>query len=586
MLAPQPQSDESAAGREARQRQLSAADLHRILKVTQALASPFDLTTMLAEVVNAAKQVLGAERGSVWLYDDATDELVLKVATGLDSIRLPAGKGLVGLCARTKEIVNVPDCYADPRFDPEVDKATGYHTRCLLTLPLVDHKGALVGVLQVLNKAEGSFDADDEALALALAAQCAVALQRVRMTEAVIEGERLRQELEMARTVQLSTLPSTMPSVPGYDVFGTFEPAELTGGDTFDLAALQQGLLVVLADATGHGIAPALSVTQMQAMVRMAFRMGADLETAFVQVNNGLAETLADDRFITAFIGLLDSACHTLRFHSGGQAPILHFQAASGTCAHYDPTSFPLAAMPLESMGPAVVVEIQPGDILALLSDGIYEYRDAADEQFGEARVEAILREHHDQPMAALSALLFDAVRAFARGAPQEDDMTVVLVKREPAMTGAFRRSFDALQALVDFTTGFFARHGVDRALLPTVDLAVEELFTNMVKYSPGGAAEIRVDIATVPGGVEVTLTDYDVEPFDVAQAPAVDVDLPIEQRRPGGLGLHLLRRMLDRIDYDYSRDDRVSRITFRKTTTGTTTPRNAAQTGSGDVRD
>ena len=586
MRAPQPQSDGSDIGREARTRPLSAADLHRILKVTQALASPFDLTTMLAEVVNAAKQVLDAERGSVWLYDDATDELVLKVATGLDSVRLPAGKGLVGISARTKEIVNVPDCYADPRFDPEVDKATGYRTRCLLTLPLVDLKGALVGVLQVLNKTEGSFDADDEALATALAAQCAVALQRVRMTEAVIEGERLRQELEMARTVQLGTLPSTMPSVRGYDVFGTFEPAELTGGDTFDLAVLQQGLLVVLADATGHGIAPALSVTQMHAMVRMAFRMGADLETAFVHVNNGLAETLADDRFVTAFIGLLDPARHALRFHSGGQAPILHFQAASGRCAHYDPTSFPLAAMPLQSMRPAVVVEMQPGDILALLSDGIYEYHDAAGEQFGEERVEALLREHRDLPMAALSARLFDAVRAFARGAPQEDDMTMVLVKREPAATAAFGRSFDALQALFDFTAGFFARHGVDRGLLPTVDLAVEELFTNMVKYSPGGGAEIRADIATVPGGVEVTLTDYDVEPFDVARAPAVDVDLPIEQRRPGGLGLHLLRQMLDRIDYDYSPGARVSRITFRKTTSGTMPPGNGGQTGSGDVRD
>mgnify|MGYP006357907257 CR=1 FL=1 len=115
-------------------------------------------------------------------------------------------------------------------------------------------------------------------------------------------------------------------------MFGTFEPAELTGGDTFDLAALQQGLLVVLADATGHGIAPALSVTQMQAMVRMAFRMGADLETAFIQVNNQLADTLADDRFITACIGLLDASTHQLRLHSGGQGPILHFRAATRAC--------------------------------------------------------------------------------------------------------------------------------------------------------------------------------------------------------------------------------------------------------------
>ena len=75
----------------------------------------------------------------------------------------------------------------------------------------------------------------------------------------------------------------------------------------------------------------------MQAMLRMAFRLGADLETAFMQVNNQLAETLADDRFITAFVGLLDPPTHRMRFHSGGQAPILHFQAATGACARHKP---------------------------------------------------------------------------------------------------------------------------------------------------------------------------------------------------------------------------------------------------------
>src|SRR5690242_13889316 len=282
-------------------RPLSASDLQAILDVTKALAEPFDLTTMLGEVVAAAKQVLQAERGSVWLYDEPNGELVLEVATGIKPVRVPWQSGLVGACARSRRIINVPDCYADTRFDPSVDKASGYRTRCMLTLPLVDHKNVLVGVMQVLNKIGGVFDADDEALATALAAQCAVALQRVRMTAALIEGEKMRQALEMAREVQMSTLPATMPVVPGYDVGATFLPADLTGGDTFDVALLDQGLLLVLGDATGHGIAPALSVTQMQAMLRMAFRLGADLETAYVQLNNRLADTLADDRFITAF---------------------------------------------------------------------------------------------------------------------------------------------------------------------------------------------------------------------------------------------------------------------------------------------
>jgi phosphoserine phosphatase len=414
-----------------RQRQLSAHDMELILGVTSALAAPFDLMTMLGEVVAAAKQVLSADRGSVWLYDPATDELVLEVATGIQPVRVPSGAGLVGACARERRIINVPDCYADPRFDPRVDKSSGYQTRCMLTLPLVDHKDVLVGVMQVLNKSGGVFDEDDEALATALAAQCAVALQRVRMTEALIEGERMRQALEMAREVQMSTLPAVMPKVPSYDVCGTFRSAELTGGDTFDLSIVDQGLLIVLGDATGHGIAPALSVTQMHAMLRMAFRLGADLPTAFMQVNNRLTETLPSDRFITAFVGLLNPQTHRLHFHSGGQGPILYYRASTGACERYMPTSFPLGAMPLTSLKPAVTIDMLRGDMLVLLSDGIYETHNGRGEEFGETRVQELVQAHHEKPMAQWLTLLFESVKAFAGGLPQEDDVTAVVVKRE-----------------------------------------------------------------------------------------------------------------------------------------------------------
>jgi phosphoserine phosphatase len=389
--------------------------------------------TMLTEVVNAAKQVLHADRSSVWLYDPAADELVLEIATGIAPVRVPASAGIVGACARDRAIINVPDCYADARFNSDVDKASGYRTRCMLALPLIDHKNVLVGVMQVLNKTGGVFDGDDEVLARALAAQCAVALQRVRMTEALIEGEKMRQELEMARVVQMSTLPAQLPALAGYDMHATFLPASLTGGDTYDLALVEQGLLVVLGDATGHGIAPALSVTQMHAMLRMAFRLGADLESAFRQVNDQLAQTLPSGRFVTAFIGLLDAATNRLRFLSGGQGPILHFRAAQGDCVPYKATSFPMGAMPLSSLRPAVELDLAPGDILVLLTDGIYEYEDASGAQFGVQRVEQVLRAHHRESAAALAGHLLQAVQAFAHGAPQDDDVTMVLVKRSAA---------------------------------------------------------------------------------------------------------------------------------------------------------
>lgn len=420
--------------------QLSASDMQAILAVTRALAAPFDLHGMLAEVAAAARQVLHAERASVWLLDAAAQELFIEVSSDLQQLRVPLGAGLVGACAATRSPVSVPDCYADARFNVLVDRASGFHTRCSLSLPLVDHRDELVGVMQVLNRVDGVFQEDDIVLGQALAAQCAVALSRVRMAEAALAGELLRKELELASQVQRSTLPQAMPVLPGYDMHGHFQPAEQTGGDSYDLALLPQGLLVVLADATGHGIAPALSVMQMHAMLRVGLRLGGSLETVFTAVNDELARTLPDGRFVTAFVGLLDLATHTLRFVSGGQGPIVHWRAASGDFVFHRATSFPMGAGVLGSparLRPAVTLVLAPGDALVLLSDGIYEYAGPEGALFGRERVCDVVRAHVAGPAAALSRALLQAVQAHACGLPQDDDITLALLRRLPATDAA-----------------------------------------------------------------------------------------------------------------------------------------------------
>lgn len=409
---------------------LSQDSVARILDVSQKLAQPLDLLRMLTEVVEAGESVLAADKGALWLYDAARNDLVMEVPVHKPAPRMAAGEGLVGECLATREIINVGDAYRDPRFRAVVDKTTGYKTESVLNVPLLGWEKQPVGVLQLLNKHTGSFSANDERVAATLAAQCAVAVQRAQLMEALLLNERLDEEVELAREIQMSTLPTEMPRVPGYDVHGHFVPASRAGGDLFDLVMLDGRLFVLMGDATGHGFGPALSATQMQAMLRVAFRCGAGLDEAYRHVNNQLEEDLPDDRFITAFMGFLDPGTHTVDYHSGGQAPILHFRADGEKCEWHPPTTFPVGVMDIDEAPPAAQLEMAPGDVLVLLSDGIFEYESRQGVQFGTDSVASLLRYHHRLPAAELSRQILNEVFEHGRGVEQDDDITIVLVRR------------------------------------------------------------------------------------------------------------------------------------------------------------
>lgn len=116
----------------------------------------------------------------------------------------------------------------------------------------------------------------------------------------------------------------------------------------------------------------------------------------------------------------------------------------------------------------------------------------------------------------------------------------------------SFPRGFDALEAVFGFLDEFFRDERVEEAHRHALRLAVEEMFTNLVKYNGSGPPEIEMGLARRGGRVEISLVDTDTDPFDPRLAPDARTDLPLEERRPGGLGIHLVRRMVDRIDYDY----------------------------------
>jgi anti-sigma regulatory factor (Ser/Thr protein kinase) len=129
-------------------------------------------------------------------------------------------------------------------------------------------------------------------------------------------------------------------------------------------------------------------------------------------------------------------------------------------------------------------------------------------------------------------------------------------------MKKEYKRSFDEIQTIVDDTERFFEEESIDPSLRMKVDLSIEELFVNMVTYDTETDRPILIEMNPIDNGIEVSLTDFDVEPFDPTRPRDVDIDLPLTERNPGGLGLYLVLKMADSIHYHYH--DRTSTITFR----------------------
>lgn len=418
-----------------------ARSMLRVLEVARRLAAPCPLCDLLNAVIEAGRDVLQADRGSVFLYDQKPHELYMITGTGLEALRFCADQGLAGQCANSRDVLNIPDCYADNRFNQAIDKKTGYRTQSMITVPLIGLEDKLVGVMQMLNAQRGHFDNEDEQIALALAGQAAVAIQRAQLLAEQQVKIRMEQDLNLARDIQMGVLPTELPAVEGYDIASFSQPADQTGGDIFDVVRVTKEngdeddpmspVLLMLADATGHGIGPALSVTQMRAMFRMGLRLGADLPTLRQQIDCQLEEDLGGSRFITAFFGLLDPNKHTICYEAPGQAPLLCYHTADDSFESRDASGMPMgimASIPHDVVEPFAMGQ---GDIFILLTDGFYEcHRDDQKEMFGENGVKRVVRQHRNESASQIIKALVTALNEYAPNQPQADDWTAIVVKR------------------------------------------------------------------------------------------------------------------------------------------------------------
>lgn len=409
----------------------AAHDLDAMIEVARQLGSTFELKTLLERVEAAARRALDCDRASLFLYDTLANELYSEAATGVQGLRFSALSGIAGQAVQTRRTILVPDAYADPRFNRRIDDQTGYRTRDMMTFPLVGHDGKVVGVLQVLNKQHGTFTQQDELLADALSKLAGVAIERQHLLDQYRHKLRIERDLDIARDIQQRLLPSANPTVAGYSIAGWNKPADETGGDCYDFTPMPDGRLAFLvADATGHGIGPALIIAQCRAMLRTVACFCEDLGRIAKHVNHLLCDDLPEDRFVTAAFGVLDDKNHTVTYVSAGHGPLLLLRAATGETDVSGATGLPMAVLPNQEFEVAGPIHLERGDVFAVLTDGFFEWSADDGEQFGTSRVIDLIREQPGATAADIIRRLYDATLAFSSGAPQEDDLTAVVIKR------------------------------------------------------------------------------------------------------------------------------------------------------------
>jgi len=300
-------------------------------------------------------------------------------------------------------------------------------TRSRVTVP-IQSDGYVIGAFDLESDQHARFEEGDLEWLSLLASQTAVSITRTVPYHGLIEKKRLEEQLRIAREVQLSLLPTAVPQVPGLDLGGVNIPSEGIGGDYFDFIPIVDGHLgIVVADVVGKGIPASLIMASFRAFLRAEIRNNYAIRTIFGKVNKLLTESLKPNQFVSAFYGVLDLERRRFTYSNAGHHPAIVLR--------------PDGQVRLLSSGGTVlgildgttynerVIDLVPGDILLLYTDGVVEAENEAEEMFGRQRLEDFVRANAAMSARELCEQLCAELTRFSRRAYPEDDTTIVVAK-------------------------------------------------------------------------------------------------------------------------------------------------------------
>jgi len=397
-------------------------DLIKLQKAAQKITSILDLDDLIDKIVTEVAQSFGCLEATIYLYDEASQELVLTGVCGCTAHgkgeRERFGKvGMVGHVATTEKMHYAPDVRKDPYY-----LACEPSTLSEVAIPL-HVNGRLVGVFSTAHNELDAFCPAQLRLLQSLCKHIAVAIHNAqRFGQERQARERMSREAQEARAIQQALLPKSSPYVPGFAISGLSVPAGEVGGDWYDFIPFEDGCWgLVLADVSGKGTAAALLMSATRAMLRSLATTCASPAEILDKLNRLMIEDFPSGRFVTLIFAVLDPADRSLTFASAGHLPPLLVDN-DGALFLQSELGMPLGLACGQFSDSTV--QLREGSRLVLYSDGITEAAGLDDEEYGPRR----LSEHVLKSQVSTETVLAD-VRKHANGAGLQDDATVILVR-------------------------------------------------------------------------------------------------------------------------------------------------------------
>ena len=533
-----------------------------LAELIQALALSVDLHKTLAMALDRIADFMQAEAASMFLVDPVSGLIECRLCVGpvdIVGLKLAVGQGIVGRAVGQNLTQIVRDAQTDARVNVRVDAETGFVTRSIICVPLTTAEGA-IGALEVINRRGGGlFEIEDAVLLETVAAPAALAINNARLVDGLIEQQRIRRELDLARRMQKSLLPKRRRGK--FPLIGINLPAHEISGDFYDYFDLPDGRIAfVVGDISGKGLDAAFLMVRVASLLRWSGKDSLAPGQWLARANNEACQTLNEGRFVCALVGHYDRNDGTVVFSSAGFPPAL-LETAHGS-ETFIADGPPLGILPNIDYGERRLT--LGDDALYFFSDGATDVRDAAQQRIGDAGLHEMIAKHSAlAPEPRLRALIGDLKRMRL-----VDDTTVLLLQEPrgsaaqvllelqfPARAEEMRRVRARLREALD-------AQAVAPELRDRLVLAVDEACTNIIRHAYCGGCD---DLITLHLTRERDMLAFELRD----EAPAVDpgriTTRDLNDCRPGGLGVPFIRSLMDDWQFEPGADGKGNVLRMRK---------------------